>query len=170
MVERPGVEGFNMSPGPLPVILVAVRHTRLQDKGVDRPCSFFFMPKTLRYQMQKHVSAVWCSVFSGSTVEDFLAAFRGESHYCVITDCFTHGGRGVQVWNSLQYVGFSYAVRAAMDRGEDDGGISPEVGNHYIRAAILMPGWFIHPEMSVKTNQPAQFVQRDALGATVSDD
>ena len=124
---------------------------------MERPCSFFFMPKTFRYQMQKYVSTVWCSAFNGSTVEDFLDVFRGEN--CVITEGFTHwhGGREVQLWNSLRYHEFSYAVCAAMDRGENDGGISSEVGNHYIRAAILMTGWVIHPEnMPVKNDQPAR--------------
>ena len=42
------------------------------------------------------------------------------------------------------------------------------MGNHYIRAAILMTGWFIHPDdMTVKNGQPARFVQRDDLGTTV---
>ena len=44
------------------------------------------------------------------------------------------------------------------------------MGNHYIRAAILMAaaGWLFHPENTdVKNDQPAGFVQRDALGTTV---
>ena len=173
MMERLGVEGSNMGSLPIFLVYVAARHTRLLDKGVDRPCSFFFMPWTFRYQMQKHVSTVWCSAFSGSTFEDFLAVFRGSD--CVITDLFTHGGRGVQLWNSLRYLEFLCAVCATMDRGEDDGGFSPEVGNHYIRAAILMAGWFIHPDrenMTVKNDQSARFVhvQRDALGTTVPDE
>ena len=168
MVEHLLIEGFNM--GSLPVVLVAaahaVRRTRLQDKEAERPCSPFFMPMAFRYQIQKHVSAVWCSAFNGSTVEDFLAVFRASD--CIIADLFTHGGRGVQLRSSLRYLEFSYAVCAAMDRGENDGGISSEVGNHYIRAVILMAGWFIHPEnMTVKNDQPSGFVQRDALGTAV---
>ena len=42
-----------------------------------------------------------------------------------------------------------------------------EPGNHYIRAVVMMTGWFIHESMDVKTSRPAVFVQRDALGTAV---
>ena len=165
MVERLGVEEFNM--GGLPVILVSVRHTCINEKKGDRLCSFFFMPKTFRWQMQKHISMVWRAEFHGATVEDFLSVFDGKN--CIIMDFFNHGGHGVQLWHSFPCLEFSCAVCAAMDRGKEDGGISMELGNHYIRAVILMTGWFIHPAgMDVKTSRPANFVQRGALGTTVS--
>ena len=165
MVERLGVDELYM--GGLPVILVGVRHTRINDKKGERPCSFFFMPKTFRFQMQKHVSAVWCAEFHWSTADDSLSVFDGKN--CVIQDFYNHGGRGVQLWNSFRYLGFSCAVCAAMDRGEGDGGISEELGDHHIRAVVLMTGWFIHPAgMTAKTSRPAEFVQRDALGTKVS--
>ena len=153
--------------GGLPVILVGVRHTRIHGKKGERPCSFFFMPKTPRYQMQNRASTVWCAEFHGATVEDFLEVFGGKN--CVIQGCFNHGGRGVQLWNSFRYLEFSCAVCAAMDRGDENGGISEDVGNHYIRAVALMTGWFIHQAgMTAKTARPAEFVQRDAMGTTVS--
>ena len=165
MVERLGVGEFDM--GGLPVILVGVRHTRIHGKKGERPCSFFFMPKTPRYQMQNRASTVWCAEFHGATVEDFLEVFGGKN--CVIQGCFNHGGRGVQLWNSFRYLEFSCAVCAAMDRGDENGGISEDVGNHYIRAVALMTGWFIHQAgMTAKTARPAEFVQRDAMGTTVS--
>ena len=118
MAGRLGVEGFDM--GPLPVVLVAVgvRHTGLQDKGVGRPCGFFFMPTPPRCHIQKHVRVptvyvpVWRAIFRGSAVEDSLAVFRAASENCIATDFFTHGGRGAQVWNSLRCLEFPYAVCA----------------------------------------------------------
>ena len=163
LVERIGGEEFSM--GALPVILVGVRHSRINDKKDDRPCSFFFMPKTFRFQMQKHVSTVWCAEFCGATVEDFLSVFDGKN--CVVREFFGHGGRGVQLWNAFRYLEFSCAVCAAMDRGEDDGGISVELGNHYIRAIVMMTGWFIHESMDAQSSRPAEFVQRDVRGTTV---
>ena len=96
------------------------------------------------YQMQNHASTVWCAVFNGSTAEGSRNASGGKN--CIIQDFFNHGGRGVQLWNSFRHLGVSYAVCDAMDRGEGNGGISEDVGNHYIRAVVLMTGctWFIH--------------------------
>ena len=106
--------------------------------------------------MQKRESAVWCAEFNGAAVDGSLSVFDGKN--CIIKDFFNHGGRGVQLWNSFRYLEFSCAVCAAMDRGEADGGIPVELGNHYIRAVVLMAGWFIHPAgMDVKTSRPAEF-------------
>ena len=43
-----------------------------------------------------------------------------------------------------------------------------ELGNHYIKAIVMMTGWFIHKSMDAKSSRPAEFVQRDAQGTTVS--
>ena len=87
LVERIGGEEFSM--GALPVILVGVRHSRINDKKDDRPCSFFFMPKTFRFQMQKHVSTVWCAEFCGSTVEDFLSVYTYLTARIVSSEIFS---------------------------------------------------------------------------------
>ena len=164
MADQLRVEEFGM--GSLPVILVAVKHTKLQDKGMDRPCSFFFMLRTFFYHMLKKIPVVWCATFSGTSVEHFLSTSCREDG--VITDCFTQGGRGVQLWNSLRYLEFLHTLCAAMDRGVGNGGIPMDVGTHYMRAAVLMTGWFIHPEgMTVKNDQPTRFVQREPLGTTI---
>ena len=99
-----------------------------------------------------------------------LSSAQATVHVQSRTVFFTHGDCGVQLRNGPGYPEFAHAVRTAMDRVVGDGGTSMEVGGHYIRALILMAGWFIHRypgNMTVKNGQAPRFVQRDASDTPV---
>ena len=64
------------------------------------------------------VSAVWCAWFDGSTIEDFLAAFREILKNCAIAVFFSGKGRAVQMWNSIRHLETPCRMRKALSQHE----------------------------------------------------
>ena len=145
-LERLGVGGFDM--GSLLVILVGIRHTRIQDKKGEGPCCSFFMPSTSRNQMQNRVSTVWCAVFNGpaATGHGYLDVLGGKN--CVIRDFFNHGCRvcrnRARGWRN----GFMCGPDARRASQWPGGGVALAIGNRlFLVAATKMAftgSWHAH--------------------------
>ena len=106
--------------------------------GNGRPASFFFAPADgSQYQILQKIPPVRCAGFDGSTYGHPLEEFR--EGYCSMAEYSMHGGRAVQVYNSVSFLEITCRICRAMP----DGTLGYDMGCWLFQLVFTQTGWFL---------------------------